>query len=208
MIDATEPSLYTLGHSDHPVDLFLGLLARHRIDAVADVRSVPFSRRNPHFSRDSLRSSLAARAIGYVHLGAELGGRSDDPRCYENGQVQYDRVARTRSFLRGVERLEQAIGKQRVAVMCAEGEPLHCHRTLLVAPAMQQRGHEVAHILRDGSVEAHEAAMDRLLGELGLRLSGTLAVASRAELVAEAVALRARRIAYRARDVATAGGSR
>lgn len=199
--------LYTLGHSNHPIDAFVALLVRHRIGAVADVRSVPFSRRYPHFSRDSLRASLEAQQIGYVHLGRELGGQSDDPRCYEDGQVQYDRLARTESFLRGTERLEQGIGKYRVAVMCAEAEPLDCHRTLLVAPAMRQRGYPVAHILRDGGLEAHDATMDRLLLELGMKSTGTLALRSRAELVAEAVALRSRRVAYRAKDVAAEGGS-
>lgn len=206
MTDPARP-LYTLGHSNHPIDAFVALLVRHRIAAVADVRSVPFSRRYPHFSRDSLRASLEARQIGYVHLGRELGGQSDDPRCYEDGQVQYDRVACTVPFLRGMERLEQGIGKYRVAVMCAEAEPLDCHRTLLVAPAMRQRGHQVAHILRDGGLEEHEATMDRLLLELGMESTGTLALRSRTELVTEAVALRARRVAYRAKDVAAEGGS-
>lgn len=122
--------------------------------------------------------------------------------------MQYDRVALTESFLRGVRRLEQGIGQYRVAVMCAEAEPLDCHRTLLVAPTMRQRGHQVVHILRDGTLEVHEAAMDRLLCELGLQSTGTLALRSRAELVSEAVALRATRVAYRVKGVAAAGGSR
>ena len=206
MIDSAEP-LYTVGHSSHPIDAFLELLACHRIGVVADVRSVPFSRRNAHFSRDSLRSSLDASGIGYVYLGKELGGRSDDLHCYEDGQVQYHRVACTKPFLRGLERLEQGIKRYRVAVMCSEGEPLHCHRTLLVAPAMRQRGHEVAHILRDGSLEMHEATMDRLLSQLGIRSTGTLVLRSRAELVAEAMALQASRVAYRAKDIAAEGGS-
>ncbi len=205
MIDTCETA-YTVGHSRHSIDAFLGLLARHRIGAVADVRSVPFSRRNPHFSRKPLSRSLERADVRYVHLGKELGGRSDDPGCYEDGRVLYDRVARTGSFLRGMERLEQGMGKYRVAVMCAEGEPLDCHRTLLVAPAIRERGHQVTHILPDGAIETHERTMDRLLDRLGVRPVGMLALRPRAEVIAEAVALQSRRVAYRAEGPAKAGG--
>lgn len=207
MIDAHE-AVFTVGHSSHPIDVFLSLLERHQIGALADVRSVPFSRRNPQFSRGSLRSSLDSRAIRYVYLGEELGGRASEPRCYEDGQVRYDRVALTESFLRGMERLELGIGKYRVAIMCAEGEPLACHRTLLVAPAIRERGYQVMHILPDGELETHETTMDRLLHKLGVQPAGTLALQPRTDVIAEAVALQSRRVAYRADGLANVGGSK
>ena len=158
----------TIGHSNHPEETFLGLLERHRVTALADVRSTPFSRFNPHFSRKSLAGALAARGIEYLYLGRELGGRPDDPACYEGGRIRYDRVARTERFREGLERVESGAVEHRMALMCAEKEPLDCHRTLLVGQALHERGTEVAHIHADGRLEPHSGAMDRLLARIGL----------------------------------------
>ena len=158
----------TIGHSNHPQETFLGLLERHRVTALADVRSTPFSRFNPHFNRKSLGGALAARGIEYLYLGRELGGRPDEPACYEEGRIRYDRVARQERFREGLERVESGVVEHRMALMCAEKEPLDCHRTLLVGQALHERGMEVAHIHADGGLEPHADAMDRLLAGTGL----------------------------------------
>ena len=155
--------LFSIGHSTHTVETFVSFLKRYGVAEVADVRSTPYSRFNPQFNRDSLADSLASHGIEYVFLGRELGGRPDDPACYENGRVRYDRVAATPAFQRGLDRVMQDAGARGVAIMCAEKEPLECHRTLLVAQALESRSVSVEHILADGRLEPHAAAMDRLL---------------------------------------------
>lgn len=154
--------IYTVGHSNHPIEKFLSLLAGHDITAIADVRSQPFSRRFPQFNKERLAKTLSEHGIAYVFLGKELGARSDDESCYENGQVQYPRLAGTALFNQGVDRALTGAGKFRVALMCAEKEPLDCHRTLLVSRALEQRGAAIAHILADGSIETQAQAMTRL----------------------------------------------
>ena len=164
----------TIGHSNHSWDGFLALLQQHRIAVVADVRSAPYSRYSPHFSREALAEALPAAGLGYLYLGRELGGRPPDPACYENGRIHYQRVAQTSGFRAGAARLLDSARKQRVAVMCAEKEPLDCHRTLLVAPALEACGANVAHILADGELELQARAMDRLLAKFNFNPDGDL----------------------------------
>ena len=153
----------TVGHSNHAPEAFLALLTRHGVTALADVRSAPYSRFNPQFNRNALSASLAGNDIAYVWLGRELGGRPDDPACYEDGTVRYDLLARTPLYREGIGRVLRGAAEHRLALMCAEKDPLHCHRTLLVSRSLEEHGLEIAHILADGSLEPHESAMDRLL---------------------------------------------
>jgi uncharacterized protein (DUF488 family) len=185
--------LYTIGHSNHSARDFLALLERHGITAVADVRSVPQSRFNPQFGRKALERTLGQHGSAYRFLGAELGARSKDPGCYRDGKVQYDRLARSGPFQRGLEALREALRVKRLALLCAEREPLECHRAILIAPALCASGVAVGHILADGSVETHEQAVCRLIRQL--ELSEDLFL-SRAELTAQALRIQAERIAY------------
>ena len=197
-MSGTNGAVLTIGHSNHPLATFLGLLERRRVTALADVRSAPYSRFNPQFNREALRDALAERGIRYVYLGRELGGRSDDPACYEGGRIRYDRVARTDRFREGLARVMRGAAEHCIALMCAEKEPLDCHRTLLVARALEERGVEVAHVLADGGVEPQAAAMERLLVQSGLSPEGDLLRRQqpREELIAEAVAQRAGRVGH------------
>ena len=161
-------TVYTVGHSNHPSEKFIDLLITNGITAIADVRSTPFSRRNPQFNRDELATALKKHAIEYVFLGKELGARSNDPSCYANGKVQYGRLAETSLFKAGIERVLQGAKKYRVALMCAEKEPLDCHRTLLVSRALTAQGAIIMHLMADASIEPHEATMSRLIERVGL----------------------------------------
>jgi uncharacterized protein (DUF488 family) len=203
--------LYTIGHSNHAAGEFIALLERYGITAVADVRSVPHSRFNPQFGRKALERSLEQNRIAYLFLGAELGARSTDPACYRDGRVQYERLARSAPFTRGLTRLGDAMGEHRVAVMCAEREPLECHRAILVAPQVRAMGISVSHILADGSVETHEQTLQRLI--LRLSLSADDLFDDPQERIAQAYRIQGERIAY-ARPAAanvlaprTAGGA-
>jgi uncharacterized protein (DUF488 family) len=160
--------IFTIGHSTHPLDKFIRLLERHDITAICDVRSSPYSQFNPQFNQQELKAGLQERGIKYVFLGEELGARSDDPSCYRDGKVQYDLLAKTELFKRGLERVCKGSEEYRIALMCAEKDPLECHRTILVSRELNKEGLAVEHILADGDVETHENATNRLVKSLKL----------------------------------------
>lgn len=191
--------VYTVGHSNHAEETFVQLLQDHGITAIADVRSSPYSRFAPQFNREALIRTLRSAGIAYVFLGTELGARSDDDSCYEGGKVQYDRLAKTDLFNRGLDRVMEGSRTYRVALMCAEKDPLDCHRTILVARHLVDRGVKVMHLLAGGDVETHEDAMRRLLQMLSLPEQDMFR--SRDEVVADAYLIRGQAIAY-ARDAA------
>lgn len=193
-MSAAPHAVFTIGHSTHSAEGFLALLRQHRVEAVADVRSSPFSRFNPQFNRKTLEQCLKANGIRYVFLGKELGARSDDRSCYEHGRVQYARLAQRAQFQSGIDRVLHGAAKYRVALMCAEKEPLECHRTLLVAKALTARGQRVLHIHADGRLETHEAAMERLLNMTGVPDEDMFL--SKEELLAKALARQEEQVAY------------
>lgn len=160
--------ILTVGHSNHDTTSFIELLSSHGVTAVADVRSSPFSRYAPQFNRKSLASDLTRRGISYAFLGRELGGRPNDPACYVDGQVRYSLLARTNPFRRGIERLVEGSGRERIAVMCSEKEPIDCHRTLIVARELEKSGVRVEHLLGNCKTESHADAMARLMARFGL----------------------------------------
>lgn len=158
-----EKIIYTIGHSDNSIEGFIALLKQHGITAVADVRSAPYSRFHPHFNKDNLSSSLEKENIAYVFLGKELGARPDDSACYEKGHVDFGRLAARAEFKSGLERIMNGSEKYRIALMCAEKEPLDCHRTILICHELKRLGVGIKHILSDGSLEDHKNAESRLL---------------------------------------------
>ena len=187
--------IYTIGHSKHPIDRFIALLQQHGVNALADVRSTPYSRFNPQFNREKLTAALAAAGIRYVFLGEELGARTKDPSCYDDtGRVSYARLASTDLFRKGLERLLTGMRDHRIAIMCAEREPLDCHRTILVARELEKAGVPVSHILQDGSLESHRQAMQRLAADL--KLTATDLFRTPDELIEQAYEKQAGRIAY------------
>lgn len=187
--------IYTIGHSNHPIERFIALLQPHGIDALADVRSTPYSRFNPQFNREKLQTSLATAGIRYVFLGEELGARTKDPSCYDDtGRVSYARLAQSEPFRRGLERLLTGMRDHRIAIMCAEREPLECHRTILVSRELEKLGVPVTHILADDSLEPHPQAMQRLAA--GLKLVGTDLFRTPEELIEEAYDKQGARMAY------------
>jgi uncharacterized protein (DUF488 family) len=190
--------VFTVGHSTQPADKFRSLLAQHQVTAVADVRSSPYSRLHPHFNREKLRDDLQRERIAYVFLGEELGARSKDPACYVDGKVQYARLAQTRLFQEGLDRVVAGARRYRIALLCAEKDPLTCHRCILVARHLLPRQLDVQHILADGRLESHADALARLLREL--RLQERELFRGGDELIEEAYRLRGEEIAYVAKD--------
>lgn len=189
-----EKHVFTIGHSTHPADEFVRLVSAHGVTAVADVRSHPYSRWNPQFNRETLKETLAEHGIVYVFLGTELGARSDDPACYVDGKLQYDLLAQTPLFQRGLERVYEGAQHFKIALMCAEKEPLECHRTILVSRHLVKLGFSVDHIHADGSLENHADAMERLREQLSL--SSHDLFRSHSDIIEEAYRIQGERIAY------------
>jgi uncharacterized protein (DUF488 family) len=160
--------IYTVGHSTQPFEKFLNLLQKQGVTAIADVRSAPYSRFNPQFNREELRSALKVHGIRYVFLGKELGARSDDECCYVDDKVQYKLLAKTPLFQSGITRVIEGAETHKIALMCAEKDPLDCHRTILVARELVSRGANVTHILQNGLTELHQDAIGRLIIKMGL----------------------------------------
>src|SRR4051812_44517065 len=125
--------IFTVGHSNHSLDRFLRLLAGARITAIADVRSKPYSRWSPQFNKQALGPALGENDVAYVFLGKELGGKPHDSALLKNGKPDYHAMARSQSFGRGIQRIIDGANTHRIALMCAERDPLDCHRFLLVA---------------------------------------------------------------------------
>jgi uncharacterized protein (DUF488 family) len=177
--------ILTVGYGLRDADDTIELLQRYGVEYVGDVRSVPYSRRRPEFSREPLERLLRAGGLRYVFLGETLGGRPDDPACYDaDGHVDYDLCRIAPSFLAGIERVETAYREgHRLALLCSEARPTDCHRSKLLAEMLVERGVPVTHIDEDGNLIEH--------AEIAARLHG-----SQLSFVAEALG-RSRR-AYRA----------
>ena len=190
----TEAQIFSIGHSNHSIDKFLSLLESSKINMVVDVRSAPFSRMFPQFNQDTLKKSLGENLIGYLFLGDQIGGRSNDPEDYLDGQVLYKALAQKEGFKTGIERLKEGSAKYRIALMCSEKEPLDCHRTLLVSQALASRDIPVGHIHADGTVEAHKDALARLLTLHNL--SSPDLFSDDKDRVQEALTLQEKKIAY------------
>ena len=196
---------FSVGHSNQELAQFTTLLRGVGVNAVADVRTSPYSRRMPWFNREALKQELNQLGIAYVYIGDLLGGRPHERDLYDvNGFTDYERVRTTAYFRRGLERLMRGLERHTVAMMCCEDDPLDCHRGLMITPAVKEQGLSPLHLRKDGSVETTEAMERRLLRETGLAvqvenpLFGPLLTDDeRREVLAEAYRLMGRRKAFR-----------
>src|SRR5215470_11283551 len=179
--------LLTIGHSNLEVERFVALLKGTGVTAIADVRSVPFSRWCPWFSGKPLAARLAGEAVAYIAVGDALGGRPRDPRLYRDGVADYEAMAATAEFAAGLERVAGEMARHRVCLLCAEREPLDCHRCLLV-------GRALGHIRPDGTIEPHAATEQALLALAGGEAD---LFRDRAERLAHAYRRRAQAVAAR-----------
>lgn len=169
MTDDTPP-IYTIGYGDRTLERFLAVLEANAIAYLLDVRSAPYSRFKPEFSKDALAKALAEHGIRYIYIGNSLGGRPDDPACYVDGRVDYDRVRERSFFQSGIERVEAAYRQRlRVVLMCSEGKPEQCHRSKLIGETLVAHGVPVMHIDERDLVITHDEAIQRLTdGQLSL----------------------------------------
>ncbi len=193
--DTNLPILYSIGHSNHRTEHLIGLLRLHGIQTVADVRSVPYSRHHPQFSRKAFERTLTAQGFSYVFLGKELGGLRRERECYHQHQVDYEKVATVPVFQEGLRKLVDLTSSMKVVMLCAEQDPLACHRALLIARHVRGFVGEVLHIFRNGNVETHAQIEERLLRDYAQQESDLFV--TREDLIAEAYRKRAKEIAYK-----------
>jgi uncharacterized protein (DUF488 family) len=148
-------SLFSVGHSNQPIEQLVGLLRENRIDVLVDIRSSPHSRFAPQFNEPALRASLRHAGLTYMPMGGELGGRPRGPEFYDSaGHVRYDALATAPFFQLGIDRLLQVARTRRTVILCSEEDPMDCHRRLLVSRVLGTCGVEVSHIRADGRLQA------------------------------------------------------
>lgn len=189
--------IYTIGYATHTTASFRAVLERYGITAVADVRSNPHSKFKPEFDAEAISRALKDWGIAYVFLGEECGARPHDPACYADHAVRFEKVAGRPAFQRGIERLREGMRDYTIALMCAEKDPIFCHRMILVSRHLCRRpGVTVGHILGDSTCESNEAAEERLLSLLDLASDELPGLGrSRAERLDEAYRQQGERIA-------------
>lgn len=199
--------LFSIGHSNHEIDVFICLLKQHGITAIADVRSYPYSRFLKQFNRENLQQILAQEGIHYVFLGKELGARPNNPECYVDGKAVYEKIARTEGFYKGIQRLLKGLEKYRISLMCAEKDPITCHRAILVCQHLRCFDISINHILKNGDLQDHKSLEEKLLFKHGfkqfseapqvqLSLFPQNTLLSREECLKEAYKLQGDEIAY------------
>lgn len=149
-----EKIIYTVGHSSHAIEYFLELIKGYSINCIVDVRSNPASSFAPQFNKMPLLNSLKRNGISYVHFAKEFGARrTEDELFNKNGQVDFEKVRKTKVFISGVERLRQGIQKGLViALMCSEANPFDCHRFSMISVELEKHDFTVMHILKDKSL--------------------------------------------------------
>ena len=150
-------NFFTIGHSNHAMEAWLALLRRHGVEVVVDARSSPYSKYVPQFDTELMQRSLEQAEIRYLFLGAELGGRPANPAYYDaKGRVLYSRLCEDARFQAAIARLESGMERFKVALVCGEEDPAHCHRRLLIGRVLTEHGHTMIHIRGDGRLESDE----------------------------------------------------
>ena len=195
--------LFSIGHSNNPIDRFIALLGEAGVNAVVDVRSTPYSRFCPWFSRNNLEAHLKSVGIAYLGYGEVLGGRPGDASLYCDGVADYEAMARTPAFQSGLDRLQNDMAQHRISLMWAEREPLDCHRCLLVARALAARGVAIGHILHDGAIEPHAVTEQRLMQWAESAAEPDLFVTGQNGRLAAAYQRRSRAVGYKAKPGST-----
>ena len=157
--------IWTIGYGSRSISEFIDVLQQYEIAYLIDVRSIPHSGYKPEFSKKPLANELEQHGIRYVYMGDLLGGKPDDETCYVNGIVDYEKVEGTEFYQRGIERLRTAFSQQqRVALMCSEEKPEHCHRSKLIAVTLTAQVGPVVHIDENSEQITQEQVIERITG--------------------------------------------
>lgn len=155
--------LFTIGYGARSVEELLSTLKANRIDYLIDVRTAPYSKFKPEFSKEALQHRVEREGIRYIFMGDTLGGQPSDPGCHTDGKVDYEKVRVQPFFQNGIDRLKNAFVQQRrAALMCSEGRPEQCHRSKLIGEALAAAGIPLCHIDEDGALLTQTEVIHRL----------------------------------------------
>jgi len=192
--------IYTIGYAEYAIKSFIASLKKFNITAIADVRSQPYSRFKPEFNRENLKKTLMNNRIEYVFLGENIGARIKAPECYKNGQANYELISEHPLFQEGINRLLKGMIKYSIALMCAEKDPINCHRMILICKQLKKYKVQICHIIDSDTFENHEETEFRLMKLFHLEQPGLFMKDS--ERLEEAYHRQAEKIAYVAENAA------
>jgi len=167
-MDQNIHTIYTIGHSNHTIEKFVGLLQQYNIDVVVDIRSAPYSRYSPQFNKETLSVVLQNNQIKYLFLGNELGARPQDKNCYVNHKVSFEKIKQTEAFQEGIQGVLKGACEYTIVLLCSEKDPMACHRVILVARVLIEKGAVLKHILEDGTILDHPQLESQLVKKLHL----------------------------------------
>ncbi len=160
MKDEGKGMIYTIGYGNRKIKEFIEILKHYNINYLVDVRSRPFSKYNPAYSKNNLKEHLDNAGIVYVFMGDQIGGMPDDDTCYTAGKIDYDILKEKDYFKNGIERLKTAEGKNlTLALMCGEISPEPCHRSRLIGAVLQEYGIKVIHIIDAEETKTQDTVM-------------------------------------------------
>ncbi|MBN1969153.1 MAG: DUF488 domain-containing protein [Candidatus Delongbacteria bacterium] len=147
-------TIYTIGHSTHEINIFVELLIKNHINAILDVRSIPYSKYADQFNKDDLRNKLKSNNIKYIYIGDQLGARYTEKNLqFSNGKVNFSEVVKLNNFINGIERIKDGLEKgYSIALMCSEKNPLECHRFSMISNYLNKNNFEVLHILPERTI--------------------------------------------------------
>lgn len=159
--------IYTIGHSRISLEEFLDLLKKYRINCIVDVRSTPYSQFASQFNKENLKFFLKNKNMKYLYMGKEFGARREEKTLYdEKGDLDFVKTAESKLFSEGVDRVAKGIEKgYEIAFMCAEKEPMDCHRAIMVGRKFSELGYDIIHILHDSTNISQKELEQRLLNK-------------------------------------------
>jgi uncharacterized protein (DUF488 family) len=159
----SQTPIYTIGYGAREIEELIAVLQRHEIAFLIDVRSKPYSRYKPDFSKEALSQRLEREGIRYVFMGDTLGGQPDDPAYYSDGKVAYEELAKRPAYQQGLQRLQEAYRQQLpVVLMCSEGKPEMCHRSKLIGQSLSGDDIAVVHIDENDYLRTQSEVLLRL----------------------------------------------
>ncbi|MCZ7671644.1 MAG: DUF488 domain-containing protein [Chloroflexi bacterium] len=159
----SQTPIYTIGYGQREIDEFLAVLQANAIAFLIDVRSKPYSKYKPDFSKHDLAQHLEQASIRYVFMGDSLGGLPDNLDCYTEGKVDYDKLTKQDFYQQGIGRLRRAYEQQLpIVLMCSEGKPEQCHRSKLIGRTLTEAGLAVVHIDEENALISQEDVLLRL----------------------------------------------
>ena len=147
------PKIFTIGHSNHPFSRFMELIQKQEVQMVVDVRTRPYSKYTPYFSKKPLEEGLKEYQIKYVYLGNKIGGKPDDAKFYHEGELLYHIMEEDDKYQEGLKILLELARDNRIVILCSEEDPYHCHRHHLISQSLLKNGYNIIHLRGDGNLE-------------------------------------------------------